>query len=306
MAIKTKMPEFPDVNELWEQLDVNRVHEAIHSDKMMDHDLRDARALVVRACEAWLPRDYVDMTIDEVEARFDSDYRGWKIKGFKDLGGTMKGTIPVLSKYKGYRFILDWKTTKNRFTTEWTTRLLDSWQWKMYTTYSPTDIFIFRGINRYGDTKEVMQLVPKWEIEGMPVSEYETRKQLDGIIDQLEVLEDVASGGPWLRNMPSSCYAFKKKCPFYENSCEAADFPYWNINSENRPAISYSLMNDFMLCQERLRRRLHQREVNPEARDDETEHSRFGNAIHRGLAEVYTQLFDIEREEEKHAPKTSS
>ena len=292
------MPALPDINEIMDKVDLEQTLDAMANEKIRDYDLRDARALVLRACETWLPRDVVEFEVDGIEGRIKEEYRSWEIKGYMDMNGTFRGAIPVLQPYAGKRFTVDWKTTKNRFTTEWKTRLLDSWQWKLYTTFSPAEVFIFRGINRYGECKEVMMEVPQWQVNGVRVAEYETKLQLDNLITQFEGL--MGKTGPWLRNMPSSCYAFKKQCPYYENSCEAAVFPEWGITADKKPRISYSLMNNYLLCPERLRRELHSREVFPDAVTDESEYSLFGNCIHRGLADIYGQVFGIEGENLKN------
>jgi hypothetical protein len=69
--------------------------------------------------------------------------------------------------------------------------------------------------------------------------------------------------------------------------------------------MSYSTINRFMLCPERLRREklayleAKELELEGEIEPDASDATRFGNAVHRGMESIYRQAYDIAKPEKE-------
>lgn len=244
-----------------------------------DFDFEDAKLAVWTAAEKWLVRDLGEFTLEAVENKVVTNFAGpeYPFKCFLDVCGTMKGTIKPFDKFAGLKYVVDWKTSKNTLGTEWKQRLLDSHQWQMYSEVYGASLFIYRGISRIrAETQEV--LIPVPDTNGA-----EVLQQLQGIGCQLNALR-VAKFDIYPRNKPQGCFAYGKQCPWYD-SCMTYKIPRGELPLDKN--LSYSFMNNFMLCNERARR-----EVLAEGMEYQGETS-YGRAVHRGLASLWSQAFRL-------------
>jgi hypothetical protein len=298
-----KKLNFPDPRDLLATLDMEEVAEKIWYDGMKDYDFQDAKECVWNAAVKWLHRDVVEFSVTDVEVRRETEVAGAKLKGYLDIRGTINGEIKALEKFKGKPFVLDWKTTKNKLSTDWKNKLVDSIQWKLYCVLEPEypGLIFYRGMSRQGDVREVIieppepqYLIPEVEDVVGPIASF---------IKQLGEKHEV-----WPRNMPSACNAFGRPCVWYAE-CEDNEMPRRLVEIES---MSYSTINRFMLCPERLRREklayleAKELEIEGEIEPDASESTRFGNAVHRGLESLYKQAYNIvepEKEEENVTEK---
>jgi hypothetical protein len=286
---------FPDPQELLATMDLDAVANAIWYEGMKDYDFQDAKECVWNAATKWLHRDVVEFNVTDVEVRREAEIAGHKVKGFIDIRGTLNGKINALSKWAGKSFVLDWKTSKNKLSTDWKNRLLDSLQWRLYCLLEEEwpGLIFYRGIGRQGDVREIIieppqpeYLIPQIESDIGPVGDF---------IKKLGKTAEI-----WPRNMPHACKAFGVECGFY-SECEDGDMPPALVPIEN---LSYSTINRYMLCPERLRREklayqlAKELEIEGEVEPDASDATRFGNAVHRGLENLYKQAYDIVDEEE--------
>jgi hypothetical protein len=277
----------PDLEAVLERVNLETVAEEMGKDKeLAEFEFVEAKKLVIKACGAWLPRDVVEFEVEGIEERVEEPFDGVTQKGFLDLRGKFRGEINATKKLKGKSFVLDWKTAGRKLDSVWRDRLIDSWQWRMYHELKPMDVFIYRGINRQGDVREVIM-----PIENGNVVSLMTINQLRHDIVQLGEYFD-KEAEVWSRHMPWSCRSMGE-CEFIEE-CLNDTMP--RGCPEEFPNISYTLINNLHSCPEKTRRLLIQKERGIEERRNES--LRLGSAVHRGLAEVYSQVFGVEYEKE--------
>lgn len=278
--------EFPLIDDILQDIDFDRVANIISSVKnLKDYNFREAKELVVLAAETWLPRDLMEFELeaDSFEQKYEEDGK----KGYIDLRGKLKGYCTGFSKYKGHDFSLDWKTLSKNPDTDWKNRLVDSFQWRMYDLFKPASIFIYRGVSRNGTTREVPIVVPENAKTEAAVQIYGCTSQIQSYIDTgLNV---------WPKNMPFACHAYARECPRY-NECSTYTMPLQAI--KELPTVSYSLTKQLLLCPERARRDILDKQAEV-ARDDETDESLLGQAFHLGVAELWRQAFNLPEKEEE-------
>lgn len=267
-------------DDLKTRLDWDAIGAAVAETKgreLMHSELADAKECVYIAAERWLPRDYANAIIEGTEEEIFIEGLPNQRKpfhGFTDLRLTVGAKAPdkTLGKYAAATLLVDWKTTSTATWTDWRARQKKSWQWKLYAFSRNATLFSYRGINRMGDTSDLTLEVPA--SNGLEVREF-----LSAIFSSRGALVD-AQLPVWPRNRPGSCNAFGRECPFDEE-CEEYSMPQWE--PEDRQ-LSYSSIGDYLLCPEKHRRK----SLAPEDRE-ETESTIFGQAVHRGLEEVYRQ-----------------
>lgn len=248
--------------------------------ELKDYELTEVKSLIWLAGEKWLLRDLTEFTIigTEVDILTLPDKNGYKFHAFIDVTGHIKGVKKPFDKYQGLPYCIDWKTTKNELNTLWRQRLISSWQWQNYAHLTGAKIFIYRGISRLNTLTELILKVP--EINSIEVEQFNASigvqiKEL--ITNNFEI---------WPRNKPFACGAYGRNC-IYLSDCD-------NFSMERKVPImgnlSYSLINKFMLCPEKARREMLEKQ---EGIVDETDESNFGKAFHRGIASLWKQAFSL-------------
>lgn len=281
--------QIPDFQQIVKYLDFNKIAEAISTDPKTgapivyrQSDLDNIKDMIWTAAEKWLPRDLVEFQIDTIEQKIECEIAGYKIKAYQDVDGTLNGKLKPYDEYKAARFVLDWKTSAGELDTRWKNRLVDSWQWKLYTYMSGAKVFNYRGVSRRCEaeaclTRDVILEVPttnKEEVEEFVRGALTQRSAL--IHDQLQV---------WPRNMPDACNKYNRLCPF-KDDCDMYTMPRYA--GDGNKVMSYSYITEFMLCPEKARRS--ERE---EAGIDESEETSIGHGFHAGIAELYRQAKEI-------------
>lgn len=287
---------------IWESLD----HAAINAEILRTEgpsytfDLEEANKAVYVAAHRWLLEDLTDLAVSETE-------RVYVQNGFKfvlDLQGTFTGDgyktfqhgshkygEATLGRFKGLRFVADWKTTKSELDVRWQQRLVDSWQWRAYLAETGADVFVYRGIRRktrIGDEIETREFYidrstqPDLK-EVHDINVKTTTAVRDGLI-QLGVT-------PWPQNRPSACGAFGRECPYKADCDTGLKYIPTGALVPGRP-FSYSRMETFKLCSERYRRDVlaQQSALEDEGTGPEAE---FGKAVHRALASIYSQSYGL-------------
>jgi hypothetical protein len=298
--------DLPPAEEYLAQIDLDRVaHEILAlrpgEQELTVSDYEDAQTAVLAAADTWLARDIADMTITGVEQPFSTLYHvpgqePQSVRGIKDLVGWAQGHVAPLKQHLvdndivgPVRLIVDWKTTANTLDVKWRERLIDSWQWRLYADNERLDSTIvvnYRGISRpkYDlekantpdgkcDTRDVFIVVP-------PTNALEVQGCVEGVSRQYRAL--IESGlQVWTRKMPSSCGAYGRTCTFFDDCRDYDAIPKYSVAARE---LSYSSIDRFMLCPE-LYRRMEKTE-----QGDGSESTRFGVAVHAGLAELYRQV----------------
>ncbi len=274
-------PVLLDLPRIMLQIDRNKVSEQIlaieEGDKpLVEWDYDDCQRLVYIAAEKWLPRDLAEFTMDGVEIKFEEGREEWprRLKGFIDVAGTVKGNIEPFKQFAGKKYIIDWKTSKNTLGTDWRNRLVDSNQWMLYSEIYKASVFLYRGLSRNGTTAEVIIQVPQ-------SNESEVIQLVKMVGKQVDVIKDELV---WPRNKPFACNAFGRECPYY-TECMDYSMPRGLLPEDK--ALSHSFINTFQLCNERARREATAEQVGG---SDETA---FGKAVHRGLAELWKQAYEV-------------
>ncbi|MEN6587807.1 MAG: hypothetical protein ABFE02_17335 [Sulfuricella sp.] len=252
----------------------------------VDHDapalaqfeFEEVKRMVWAAAEKWFDRDMREFELTGIEKRVDRPDG----KGFLDVVGRMRGRMKPFDAFAGQTFIIDWKTSKNALDAAWKDRLLDSWQWRMYAEWEQARVFIYRGVSRGTDieTREVILAVG--DTNGQEVYEY-----LAGTEAARRALIE-ARLPVWPRHMPSAClqYGLDHECEFFAE-CLQYSMPQKTITPG---VLSYTAAERFWRCPELYRRGV----LSPEKMGSSS--SEIGEAFHRGMAELYRQ--GIERQKE--------
>jgi hypothetical protein len=282
---KLHIPAFAD---LIPQLDMEAVAEAIFKPKREGQpppkysldEFENIKEMIWAAGEKWLGRDLVDLNVESVEEKVLYPIGGTEIKGYLDLVGTLKGGIKPFDEFAGSRMVVDWKTRDGELDTRWRSRLIDSWQWKLYSAMSGAKVFNYRGVSRRtvpeAQTREIILAVPHTVVE--EVENYALQ-----LIEQRRLLIDMGIS-PWPRNMPDACRdGTPYECPF-KLDCDNYTMPKFIPVSK---VMSYTEFHRLQECPEFSRRM----QGEPEA--DETEASNVGSGFHSGVAELWSQARSI-------------
>lgn len=253
---------------------------------IMDFDLTDAKACVMAALERWLIQDIDNFEDLSIERKIVAP----SFKAYLDVRGKFTGAAKEFKPYKGRRFIADWKSTRGMLDSKWKDRLLRSMQWRKYAWAEEQDIalFMYRGIRRPAGGAAGMS--PETKDVCFEPFEYTnnlrqlTQVQIDGLTAMRNAL--ITKGLEiWPRHMPDACTSYGQQCPYFAD-CDLGTMPPWLPPAGKD--MSYSRWKSFQECPERSRRNLM-----PGAPDGGSEATRFGSCVHQGLAEVYSQVFNV-------------
>lgn len=250
--------------------------------------LDEAKECIWQAVETWLLHDYKNLKIEGIEERLESGL----LKGYVDLRGTITATSGPLSELSGKKFVLDWKTA-GRLDAVWKIRLKLSWQWRIYCYLAGASVFVYRGISRAGDVSELILPVPP-----------DNSAQVVEHVKRLERMRE-SLGDPrerWPRSLSqSACFSFGSPCAYldfctgkqesvqYDPEAFARVFPHNGGTGPQYPLWSYSTAGTFLACPERYRLNLLL------GQEEDTEAQAFGSFVHFGLAEIWRQVFGLER-----------
>lgn len=282
---------------VWEAIDHDAVRAAIGEGNPYIFDADEAFDAVHVACQRWLVEDILQIDITGVETeRIEENF-----KFVVDLEGTYTGEGTKIVQYddRSYRaermhrfakrrVIIDWKTTKVALDARWMDRYVDSAQWRDYLACTGADLFVFRGVRRVSkvlethDTREFI-LDRSLQPDLVPLH----KVNLQGIEAQRDALIDL-NIHPWPQNR-ANCGDYGG-CP-YKSDCDAGLKYIPAGNLEKGRALSFSRMTEFQQCAEKHRRSVLARI----AQDEESTgpDAEFGSAFHRGIAEVYKQIFEV-------------
>lgn len=245
--------------------------------ELITDDLVNVKEMVWAAGEQWLSRDLLDfkpgVSIEQEEIIEMSE--GLKFKAVMDVSAISQGTYKPLDQFKDERLLIDWKTAGGELSQAWRDRLVDSWQWRLYSAMQGASVFSYRGVSRRDlSTKEVIIKVPETNFQ----ESMEYLRASNKLREQLKTFD------VWPRNMPHACGAFGYECPYYTD-CISYSMP--RQVPEDRP-MSYSRLKEFYLCPERCRRGLIETEV-----EQEDEAPSIGSAFHRGIAALYEEAIKL-------------
>ena len=291
---------------VWDSLDHVKIREAIEQPGVSLYDAEEAREVVFAAAYRWLLEDLEQLTVDSVEQELVTPDTNFKF--VLDMAGTFtgKGTKIIqyddrkyspaaLTKFRGAKYNLDWKTTKKNLDARWQDSYEGSWQWRDYLAETGAEYFVYRGIKRRSkpedevETREfcIHRSVQPDLVEVHKINLTGTEAMRDALIDRNEV--------PWPQYRPSGCKAFGRACPYTDDCAAGLQFiPLGNLTKGR--ALSYSRKEEFALCPERHRRSVLDKLALAEEGNSGPE-AEFGKAFHRGIAELYRQAFDPKEKE---------
>lgn len=265
------------------RLDFTLVADAIKSVReggspLSNDEFEMAKGMVWTLAENFAARDVNNFDIEATELRFE--LVGIKdqiapLVGYIDVCGTIKDdcTLKPFNDFRGKRIVIDWKTRRGELDTRWKERLVDSWQWRIYTYFYGADLMLYRGVNDEEESREIIIKVP--DTNKVEVEEY-----LQGAFLMRRALTD-ANLEVWPRKMSSqTCEAYGRTCPFYDE-CRENTMPRQALPDRS---MSYTQLENFFLCPERSRRLLLLED------EGDSESTRLGQAVHRGIEEVYKQI----------------
>lgn len=280
--------------ELWSQLDHEKIGEAIAAGNAYKFDSEEAGEALIAACRRWLPEDVTTYTVQAVEREQTID--GFKFVTDVECTYTGEGTKIVqddksfstvtLKPWAGKKCIIDWKTGKRSLDARWQDSYTNSHQWRDYLAETGAEIFVYRGIKRKakaGDEIELREFAIHRSVQ--PDLEELHRLNIAGITAQRDALID-ANIRPWPQNR-NSCGEYGGCFAVPECNAGLQFIPVGNLE-KGRP-FSYSRMEEFRSCAEKHRRSVLARMKNDE--ESSGPDAEFGSSFHRGIAEVYRQVF---------------
>lgn len=275
--------------ELVSEVDWDKVRAAmIGSSPILDFDLEDAMLCVHAACERWLIQDLENLQITGIESKIE--VASPPFKAYLDLEGSIVAKDKAFLPYRGKPFIIDWKTSKGELDKKWVRRHTLSTQWRQYAWGKGMrgGLFFYRGIRRPDANGKVAFREVILDTDSYTYNNDDlTIQQLRGIIAMRNVL--ISEDFPiWPMNMPVACHDYGEDCPYLDD-CDLGNQPHW-VPPFGK-VMSYSRFKSFLRCPERSRRELLD-ETEGDA-DNGSDATRFGNCVHRGMAEVYSQVFNV-------------
>ncbi len=239
-------------------------------------DFDQAAEMIWIVAMKWLARDAEIMHLHAVERPFE--WRGEK--GVQDMEGYF--TEAAHPDLIGKTFVRDWKTTGRELDVAWERKYILSHQWKFYLYHSGADVFVYSGVTWQdgGGVREVILRRPDDLAE--QVSRLITGCDVmgRGLLDaQLPV---------YPQNMPDACEKFGG-CP-YRLDCRNNTMP--------RAALepwgwSPSTIETFLTCPEKMRRNRLNRLAG--VSNVGSESAELGAAFHRGVAEMYRQVWGMKK-----------
>jgi len=239
----------------------------------------DAREIVYLTAQRWLPLDLLNLKVSHVEQEHDDalvpEFPGLLQKSIIDIEGELLGFSTAFKPYAGQKFIIDWKTSGGGLDTKWSNDLKDSWQWRIYAAQRDVQVILYRGLSRTKVFREVPIVVPFGNTALVHM-------HLKGIYSQIDALKDFPM---WPKHRPSACFSYGMDCE-YSGPCGEEEGPFGGIDF-TRP-ISYSGSERFLSCPEKFRR---SRLAGAERGGSEA--TEFGSAVHRGMAEIYRQVYKL-------------
>lgn len=270
--------QYPTADEIAAQLDLEAVANRIADSQqpISTTDFEDAKRMVWRLLENFVTRDVADLNVVAVEKHLAVGDGENALRGVTDVAAEVRSTpaTNVLQNFANQVVIIDWKTSSKDLGTDWKDRLVDSWQWRMYAYWLRASLFIYRGVNTDEKTREILIQVP-------PTNDQEVEEYLAGGLAIRKALIDKGLE-VWPRIMKNStCGAFGKPCPYYDD-CRNYTMPRQALGPK---PMSYTQLENLFLCPERSRRMLIEEDTG------ESGSSLLGKAVHRGMEEIYCQLW---------------
>jgi hypothetical protein len=265
--------------EILDNIDMEKVIAAVRKEGagLPDWDLESVADMIWGVCDKWLSRDTKWMYLQGIEERYNWNGES----GIYDVRGTFTGDAPEY--LRGKTFIRDWKTSSGELDARWAERYNNDNQWRMYLWQSDADIFLYSGVNRKGDVREIYLHRPD------NLSD-QVRSQLMGLdLVQQAYLDAGLTVFPL--SQPSACSAYGRRCARREE-CTGFTMPRRTPKPWN---WSPSAMSKFSLCPERFRRYQIDREdgLGAGGDGDTGPEARVGTAFHAGIAEIYKQVWGI-------------
>lgn len=249
--------------------------------KLTDYEVVTVKNMVVRAAGEWLEDDRKSLGIFTIEKNVEIPFDYADVCNPPLLFKRARGIVDISGFYRGkekrfwdFPFVLDWKSSRSTLDAKWVSRLVDSWQWRMYAHALKAKVVIYRGISEC-TAREFLIEVP--DTNSDEVVEY-----LRGVWSMRQTLID-AEMQVWPRHMPGGCMAYGRQCPFYQD-CVSYSMPPQAIESK---AISFSEIENFMICPERSRRAIIAQGTSG------SDESYTGVAFHRGIAKVYELAYGL-------------
>ncbi len=235
--------------------------------------------------KVYLERDLENLNVVAVEKSVTYQKL---FEGTADLVGEIRKNSSFYPKdYWGKKIIVDWKSKDTGFTdlTKWKKTYMDSWQWRLYSFAENADCFEYRGISRAtGETKNLT----------LKVKENNHDNCLNYLKNSQRLITQLSESYVWPRHKPFACHAYNRECPFYKECKEDIVDPSLVGLIQIKP-LHYSDLEVFYMCPERYRllTKVSEKYNNRMGDSESSRYTRFGAALHRGVAYIYTKTYNL-------------
>lgn len=266
-----------------QQLNWEKVSQAILSIEndqleLTSVDYEMAAGMCMDTAAHFVPLDMAAFEILGVEKA--GEYGPGKTKYIIDLLLRVKKDAikPYCDYSEGTLLVVDWKSTANHVDDNWRRKYIRSWQSRIYCVAEDALLAEYRGVSWYTDPPLAGEHETKALLLEMPAT---NKQEVDEYLAGAEAM--AASLSPlevYPRKIPKACGAWGRDCQFL-NDCISYTMPRQKLDN---PQLSFSSIENLFECPEKYRRL-------KISKDEETGSSlTVGQALHRGMAEVYTQL----------------
>lgn len=268
------------LEEIIGNLDKDKINESLHlnAPSFFSLDEYDLLAdMCLKALDIWLLDDIDSLEITAVEVKKEVILPG-AIDPIHFICD-----IEAIEKSTGKRIVCDWKTSAGELDVRWEQRKQDSFQWRTYLAILDAESLQYRGVSNRLKTRTVT------------VNTYPSlHDEVQLIYTQVSNMRASLIGTqPWPRNMPGSCMAFGRQCSYLKD-CRTRNYPKDILIPKS---ISPSALDNFLLCPERHRRDELIKINRPEGTVEQDAASNYqreiGSAFHKGISEIYKQIFHL-------------
>jgi hypothetical protein len=275
------------------QIDWDKVRDNILDVGEKNHELTTidfelSAGMVFDAAQHFVPLDMAGLQVVGIEKSgvFGPDNTKYVIDV---LFSTRKDGIAPYNQYpEGTLLVADWKSAQGNLDQNWRTKYIRSWQARMYAAATEALLVEYRGISQVQDPDDPVQGSHQTKAVLVEMPATNTAEVMEFLYGVQQQVNSLALLEVYPRNMPKSCGMYGRNCEFRQD-CETNTMPRQRL--EGNQQLSFSRIQHFFECPEKYRRLKLQR--------DDSGNVTIGLAVHRGLANIYSQISGVPVEERK-------
>jgi len=278
-------------NAIEERINWSKVQTAIQDvEGLTLSSIAEVGDMVDRALKLWLPADIARLEVRGIERTF--------------LHSDEKGVIDLLGydREDEIACVIDWKSRRGGINDGWVWRNTHALEQRVNYARALLSATPWFGLPIRATLRMVFsEATPQANSIRVDEAMLESHRPSSMWREWERDLEkNLGYATPWPRRMPEGCRPFgpRYECEFMPECSGRALMPEIDVGTEALIAgsthRSYSSTSEFKRCPERLRRLRIKRQV-ARVEDDIEIHRDIGSAFHLAMAEIYSQVFEVEK-----------